>query len=140
LGRTLRIWDLESGGQITAVLKGHTAPVNAVAVGNLRDGRPVVASGSNDGTVRRWELETGEAIGRGLEGHTAPVTTIAVGLRRDGRAVIVSGSSDLTVRVWDLETGECLTIISVLNPVQSLGLLQSTLVLKMESDLCALWL
>ena len=40
----------------------------AVAVGEL-DGRPVVISGSDDGTVRVWDLATGAPVGDPFTGH-----------------------------------------------------------------------
>jgi WD40 repeat protein len=72
--------------------------VNAVAVGRL-DGRDVIVSGSNDGTVRIWD-GAGAPVGDPLTGHTSWVNAVAVG-RLDGRDVIVSGSYDETVRIWD---------------------------------------
>jgi WD40 repeat protein len=85
------------------LLQGHTAPVNAVAVGELR-GRAIVVSGSADKSVRVWDLVTGAAVGRPLDGHSAPVHAVAVG-EVHGRPVVVSGSADKSVRVWDLENG-----------------------------------
>ena len=42
------------------------------------DGRPVVVSGSDDGTVRVWELATGTPVGDPFTGHTGSVTAVAV--------------------------------------------------------------
>lgn len=36
-------------------LTGHTDDVDAVAVGAI-DGRPVIVSGSGDGTIHTWDL------------------------------------------------------------------------------------
>ena len=44
----------------------------AVAVG-VPDGRPVVVTGGDDGTVRVWDLATGAPVGDPLTGHTAAV-------------------------------------------------------------------
>ena len=83
-------------------LTGHTADVRAVAAAQV-DGRPVVVSGSHDGTVRVWDLATGRPIGSLLTGHRRGVRG---GDRAAGRApVVISGSDDKTVRVWDLATG-----------------------------------
>lgn len=43
-------------------LAGHTGRVMSVAVGAGADGRPVVVSGSSDGTVRVWDLATGAPV------------------------------------------------------------------------------
>ena len=77
--------------------------MRAVAVGQL-DGRTVVVSGSDDGTVRVWDAATGAPVGDPFTGHTDWVNAVAVG-QLDGRTVVVSGSSDETVRVWDAATG-----------------------------------
>ena len=51
------------------VLTGHTGGVNAVAVGALPDGTPVIVSGGGDGTVRVWRLADGTPVGEPLRGH-----------------------------------------------------------------------
>jgi tricorn protease-like protein len=100
---TVRVWDLDAGRCI-ATLKGHTAPVNGVAV--TADGRRAVSS-SQDTTLRVWDLDAGRCIAI-LEGHTASV--YEVGVTEDGRRA-VSASSDFTVRVWDLDAGECIATL-----------------------------
>ena len=74
--------------------------MTAVAAAEL-DGRPVVISGSYDGTVRVWDLATGTPVGDPFTGHTGEVTAVAAA-ELDGRPVVISGSTDRTVRVWDL--------------------------------------
>jgi len=88
-------------------LTGHTDSVNAVAVGALPDGSPVVVSGSDDETVRVWRLADGSPVGHPFTGHTSSVTAVAVGALPDGTPVVVSGGSydDETVRVWQLADG-----------------------------------
>ena len=77
--------------------------VHAVAVAEL-DGRPVVISGGDDGTVRVWDLATGTPVSDPFTGHDGSVRAVAVA-ELDGRPVVISGSDDRTVRVWDLATG-----------------------------------
>ena len=43
--------------------------MNAVAVGALPDGTPVIVSGGGDGTVRVWRLADGTPVGEPLTGH-----------------------------------------------------------------------
>ena len=47
--------------------------MNAVAVGALPDGTPVVVSGGDDGTVRVWRLADGTPVGEPITGHTGEV-------------------------------------------------------------------
>ena len=75
----------------------------AVAAAEL-DGRPVIISGSDDGTVRVWDLAAGTPIGQPLTGHTGRVWAVAAA-ELDGRPVIISASVDGTVRAWDLAAG-----------------------------------
>ena len=79
--------------------------MNAVAVGALPDGTPVIVSGGGDGTVRVWRLADGTPVGEPLTGHAGGVNAVAVGALPDGTPVIVSGGDDGTVRVWRLADG-----------------------------------
>jgi WD40 repeat protein len=108
---TLRLWDLDSGEELRALV-GHTHDVWAVAV--TPDGRRAI-SGSRDTTVRIWDLESGEQL-RALEVHTDSVDAVAV--TWDGRRAI-SGSCDNTLRVWDLEPGALLCTFTADAPVVS---------------------
>ena len=87
------------------VLIGHDGAANAVAVGTLADGTPVVVSGGDDGTVRIWRLADGTPVGEPLYGHSSWVSAMAVGALADGTAAVASGSEDGTVQVWRLDGG-----------------------------------
>lgn len=93
-------------GRDTTVL-GHQARVRDIAIGAL-DERPVVVSGSDDGTARVWDLATGTAIGRPFTLHRQSVRTVCAGFLGD-RPVVASGSEDNTIWVWDLATGAPIT-------------------------------
>ena len=56
-----------------------TGPVDAVAVGTLPDGTPVIISGGTDGTVRVWRMADGTPLGEPLTGHDGSVTAVAAG-------------------------------------------------------------
>ena len=85
--------------------------MNAVAVGALPDGTPVIISGGADGTVRVWRLADGTPVGEPLTGHGGGVSAVAAGALPDGIPVIISGgggniyAADGTVRVWRLADG-----------------------------------
>ncbi|MGC9523992.1 MAG: protein kinase domain-containing protein [Limnospira sp.] len=79
------------------VLKGHSAPVRAIAIGP--DGYLLISS-SADRTIRLWNLCTGQLLHR-FCGHAAAVNAIA--LSPNGRR-LVSGSCDRTLLAWNLKT------------------------------------
>lgn len=86
------------GGALTGILKGHSAPVEAVAIS--ADGRWVL-SGSADWTLRLWDLPAGRVL-KQLEGHGGSVYGVAIA---GGVGLAVSGSEDRTLRAWDLDQG-----------------------------------
>ena len=48
----MRVWRLADGAPVGEPLTGHTGLVNAVAVGALPDGTPVIVSGGGSVTAR----------------------------------------------------------------------------------------
>jgi cytochrome c len=88
--------------QPDTVLRGHTAPIVALAVSP--DGA-TLASAAWDNTVRLWPLAGGEP--RVLQGHTQNVNGVA--FTADGKSV-VSASYDLTLRIWPLDGGVPTTV------------------------------
>ena len=85
------------------VIGRHEAQVDAVALGEV-DGRCIVVSGGNDGTVRLWNAHSGAAIGEPLEGHDGEVVSVELG-EVDGQSIAVSGGYDGTVRLWNPYSG-----------------------------------
>ncbi|WP_342661668.1 WD40 repeat domain-containing protein [Rhodococcus ruber] len=85
-------------------LTDHTGPVYAVTFGTGADGRTILATAGDDGTVRLWDPAAGTAV-RELIGHTGPVTVLAFGTGAGGRALLASGDSESAVQVWDPDTG-----------------------------------
>ena len=66
----MRIWDPATGEQ-RAVLEGHQGGVNGVCAVTV-NGRDLLASGGEDGTVRIWDPATGKQHAV-LEGHQGGV-------------------------------------------------------------------
>lgn len=95
--KTARIWDAESGRQIS-VLKGHWDVVNRVAFSP--DGRRVVTA-SADKTARIWDPESGVMVAQlqALEGALDGVV-----FSPDGRRVLTSGAS-AEAQIWDATSG-----------------------------------
>jgi WD40 repeat protein len=96
-----------TGGSTTpwlrALMVGHMGTVTSVAVGQV-EGRTIIVSGGNDGTVRVWDASTGNPTGTPITGHKGAVHALAIG-RLQGRTIVVSGGDDKIVRVWDASTG-----------------------------------
>jgi WD40 repeat protein len=86
-------------------ITAYAGAVESVAFGVTADGRLLLASGGQDGTVRLWDPVTGTAIGRPLTGHTSTMESVAFGTAADGRLLLASGGQDSTVRLWDPVTG-----------------------------------
>ena len=119
----MRVWDAGTGRPVGAPFTGHIGSVNAVAVGQV-EGRTVIVSGGDDGTVRVWDAGTGRPVGNPFIGHTGWVRSVAVG-QVEGRTVIVSGSDDRSVRVWDAQLGRAsvpLPLVDVASPVAAVVL------------------
>jgi WD40 repeat protein/serine/threonine protein kinase len=96
-GYTVKIWDVEKGGEPLTTLRGHSKEVYAVAFSPI-DERPWVASGGEDSRVNIWDSRTGRLV-RSFRGHTGLVSSLA--FSPDGKR-LYSGSRDTTVKVWDL--------------------------------------
>jgi len=95
--QTARIWDAQTGRQITT-LNGHKRPVWFAAY--LPDGSRIVTV-SADGTARLWNALTGEQA-RVLRGHRGPVLHAAIS--SDGR-LLATASADSTAKVWHIDSG-----------------------------------
>jgi cytochrome c len=101
------LWSVSRREQLTRFY-GHEAAVNAVAFlpALTPDGRPRVATASDDGTARIWDGQTGALVHR-LDGHEKKV--VAVDATTDG-GLVATASWDRTVRLWDARDGALLRV------------------------------
>jgi WD40 repeat protein len=80
---TVRIWDPATGQQTQDPLTGHTSTVWAVCTlpgtdaAGAPDGRTLLATTSDDGTLRVWDPTTGTAVGAPLASLPTAVQTLA---------------------------------------------------------------
>jgi WD40 repeat protein len=97
--RECKLWDA-STGQALRTLRGHTEPVQAVAIA---PGNSAVATSAPDGTVRLWDPETGRerAVLRG----DGLLVACALAFSPDGRR-LTAGGFEPWVWVWDLSKVE----------------------------------
>jgi cytochrome c len=91
--RTVRIWNLASGREVTAI--SHPSPVNAVVFGA---GDKVVVSGSHDGKLRAWSVPDGRPLGK-VAGHEMGIAQLAVST--DGKSLLSAGI-DEKLKLWEL--------------------------------------
>jgi hypothetical protein len=94
--RTLRLWDLEGGGEIRCFGESPYE-IGCVAV-TPGSGHGLAGQGVG---VRVYDLTTGREVQR-LGGHIDAVRGVSVSA--DG-CFALTGSDDRTVRLWDLQTG-----------------------------------
>ena len=104
-----RLWNVASRTG-TAVLTGHTRPVNSVAFSP--DGK-TLAAGAAGGTVQLWDMATRQPIGNPLNSQGGTVNSVA--FSPDGKT-LAAGAADGTVQLWDMATRQ-----SIGNPLNSQG-------------------
>jgi two-component system, NarL family, nitrate/nitrite response regulator NarL len=88
---TVRAWRLADGTPVGEPLTGHSDSVNAMAVGALPDGTPVIVSGGADGTVRVWRLADGTPVVPPLD-LPGSVRGVAV----HGNVIVASAGADIS--------------------------------------------
>ncbi len=136
--RTLRLWDIETAQETSALTENASNLVNALA--SSPDGVPlsgwhegtgrflaaltadpgqvralafgpdgtVFASGGTDGKIRVWDLETGHEL-LSISAHDGLV--LALAFSPDGKH-LASGGSDAIVRLWELDSKRLLSTLT----------------------------
>ncbi|MGI8527166.1 MAG: c-type cytochrome [Pseudolabrys sp.] len=98
--------------QPDSVLKGHTAPIAALAVSP--DGK-TIASASWDHTIRLWPVAGAPRV---LEGHSQSVNGVA--FTPDGSAVVSAGY-DATLRIWPLSGNAQVSVETLPAPLNAVA-------------------
>jgi eukaryotic-like serine/threonine-protein kinase len=88
-----------AAGRMAGILRGHAGPVMRVA---YNPKFPMLASGSDDGTVKLWNPAKPDAVPVTLE-HDGPITSVA--FSPDGKWLVSASYGDPTIKVWDVQTG-----------------------------------
>ena len=93
--KTVRLWDLRSGGKCVRTMVGHTSTVLSVDMdGNCR----AAVSGSKDTTVKLWDLGSGRCCAT-FEGHPYDAVQDVV-MHKSGSSFLSSGHVCFTVNAW----------------------------------------
>jgi WD40 repeat protein len=91
-------WDIKNWMEASERLMGHTADVNALAIGP--DGR-LALSGAADGTLRLWNLKGPDTFRKFDLGFLATAVTVSP----DNKYLVIGGENDALV-VWDIAKNE----------------------------------
>jgi WD40 repeat protein/serine/threonine protein kinase len=95
---TLKVWDTQTGQELSSFTCGNGASVNSVAFSP--DGHRLASSSGFD--VKTWNAQTGKEL-LTFKGHTSDVNGII--FSPDGKR-LASTSQDDTLRVWDAQAGQ----------------------------------
>ena len=97
--RTLRLWDTDTGQQLTVLSDGRISPWSIA----FSHDSTTIASGSR--TIQVWDVDTGNPIAT-LTGHTESIGALA--FSPDGK-MLASASWDMSIKLWDIATEEQLS-------------------------------
>ena len=99
LDGTIRIWDVETGRLIRALI-GHNSYVYGLDYSP--DGNTLASAGAFDGTVRLWDTRTGRPL-KVLRGH--PAYLVQVKWAPGGKAVLAAGGESGPITHWNAVFG-----------------------------------
>jgi WD40 repeat protein len=100
----VKIWNVENGELVQAMLDAHT---DAVAAVTFSPDDKFIATASADKYLKKFETATGKQVGQ-FEGHTNYAMGVAW---RGGGKILASCGADGTIRIWNADTGDRIRII-----------------------------
>lgn len=112
----------------------HHRKAKEASVDRAEVKRPLLVTGSLDGTVKVWDVETGREKST-LFGHIEGVWAVDIDALR-----LASASHDRTIKVWDREAGNCVqTLVGHRGAVTSLQLSDDMIVSGSDDGDVIVW-
>lgn len=110
----LCLWNLSDGRPFHGPLPGHPDRILSMTAVPLPDGRVLLATGGETGTITLWDPAAGQPVrelARGLVrepvgNRLSEVTGMCTAIIPDGRTLLVTSTARGVVRSWDPVTGE----------------------------------
>ena len=109
LDHTIRIWDLNGGGEKLQIKVGEDENVAKGSVYALSVQGTCLASGGPESTVKLWDSRSGSRITR-LVGHTDNIRDVLISKNGD---TVLTASSDQTIKVWSVTGGRCMNTLTM---------------------------
>ncbi|MFI8232648.1 WD40 repeat domain-containing protein [Streptomyces sp. NPDC085900] len=109
------LWDVD-GRLVHDPLPGHPDAILSMTALPLPDGRVLLASGGDSGTIAVWNPHTGQPVREPAGDWAGGVSAMCSAVVPDGRALLVTATPRGAVRMWEPEGGEC---VGRLNPYGS---------------------
>ena len=111
LDHTIRIWDLNGGGEKLKIEVGEEDNAAKGSVYALSVQGALLASGGPESTIKLWDSRTGARITK-LVGHTDNIRDIIINQNGD---TVLTASSDQTIKVWSVTGGRCTNTLTMHN-------------------------